>query len=137
MNRGQGEISDGRWPTDGGRAITAAAYLMLFLLGAVQGLLGTFQHSRGPVPLVAICFAVAILVTCVLGSWGMRAAAGGVLPAAGWFVVTVTLSTVSNGGSVLIANNTAGKWFLFGGAICAAAGAVVSLALWTRARSNR
>ena len=57
--------------------------------GALQALIGTFQFSRGPAwSLVAICFDLAILATCVLGSWGMRSAAGGVLPAAGWFLVT-------------------------------------------------
>lgn len=110
---------------------------MLFVLGAVQGLIGTFQYSRGPVPVPAICFAVGILVTCVLGSWGMASAAGGVLAAAGWFVVTIVLSTVSNDGSILITNTSAGRWFLFGGAACAAGGAVVSFALWARPRADR
>jgi hypothetical protein len=137
VNRGQGEIRDGRWPDTGGsRAITAAAYLVLFLLGAVEGLIGTFEYSRGPTPLAAACFAVAILVTCVLGSWGMRAAPGGVLPAAGWFVVAITLSTVTNDGSVLVADTTAGKWFLYGGAVCAAGGALISFALWARPRAG-
>jgi hypothetical protein len=137
VNRGQGEIRGGRKPeTSGSRAITVAAYLALFLLGAVEGLIGTFQYSRGPTPLAPVCFAVAILVTCVLGSWGVRAAAGGVLPAAGWFVVAITLSSVSIDGSVLVADTTAGKWFLYGGAICAAAGALIGFALWARPRDR-
>jgi Family of unknown function (DUF6113) len=118
-----------------GPGVTAAAYLMLFLLGAVEGVIGTFQYSRGPGSVVAICFAVAILVTCVLGSLGMRSAGGALLPALGWFVVTIVLSSVSNDGSVIITDTSAGKWFLFGGAICAAAGAVFGFARWSRRRS--
>ena len=111
--------------------VKAFAYLALFLLGIVEGLIGTFYYSNGPGVLVAICFAVAILITCVLGAQGMRSAAGGVLPAAGWFVTTIVLSTTSSGGSVIITNTPAGKWFLFGGAVCAAAGAVIGFVLWS------
>jgi hypothetical protein len=120
-----------------GQVVKYAAYLVLFLLGAVQALIGTFQYSRGPGSLVAICFALAILATCLLGSWGMRAAPGGVLPAAGWILLTVLLGTSSAGGSVLVADTTQGKWFLFGGTICAAGGAVIAFAKWTRPRRRR
>jgi Family of unknown function (DUF6113) len=117
-----------------GPGVKFAAYLALFLVGALQALIGTFQYSRGPGSLVAICFALAILVTCLLGSWGMRAAPGGVLPAAGWIIVSVVLGTSSSGGSVLVTDTTQGKWFLFGGTICAAGGAVIAFAKWTRPR---
>jgi hypothetical protein len=120
-----------------GPVVKYAAYLALFVLGAVQALIGTFQYSRGPGSLVAICFALAILATCVLGSWGMRTAPGGVLPAAGWILLSVLFGTSSAGGSVLVADTTQGKWFLFGGTICAAAGAVISFAKWTRPRQRR
>lgn len=127
----------GQGPAAGdGPAVTAAAYVMLFLLGAVLGLIGTFQYSRGPAPVVAICFDLAIFVTCVLGSRGMRSAAGGVLPAAGWLITTLLLSSVSTGGSIVVTDTTAGKWFLFGGAVCAAGGAVFSFARWSR-RTDR
>ncbi len=119
------------------RAVTVGAYLALFLLGLLQGLIGTFQYSRGPAPLAAILFDLGILATCVLGSWGMRSALGGVLPAVGWFVVTLLLSSVSAGGSVLITDTPAGKWFLFGGTLCAAAGAVWSFAVWSRVGRDR
>ena len=125
-------------PVGDGRGVRAGAYVLLFILGALEALIGTFQFSRGPSwSLVAICFAVAIGVTCLLGSWGMRAAAGGVLPAAGWFVVSVLLGTSSSGGSVLVTNTPQGKWFLFGGAVCAAAGAIISFAKWTRPKAAR
>ena len=116
------------------RAVTAGGYIALFLLGMVQGLIGTFQYSHGPGVLVAILFDAAILATCVLGAWGMRTALGGVLPAVGWFVVTLVLSSSNAaGGSVIVTNTAAGKWFLFGGSLCAAAGAMVAFARWSRA----
>jgi hypothetical protein len=119
------------------RGIIVGAYLALFLLGLLLALIGSFQYSRGPAPLAAILFDAAILVTCVLGSWGMRTALGGVLPAVGWFLVTLALSSVPAGGSVVITNTSAGKWFLFGGAVCAAAGAVYAFAQWSRASRER
>jgi hypothetical protein len=73
----------------------------------------------------------------VLGAAGMRTATGGVLPAVGWLIVTLVLSSAPAGGSVLIADSAAGKWFLFGGAICAAAGAVYAFARWSRASQQR
>ena len=119
-----------------GPVVAAFAYLALFLLGLVQGLIGTFQYSNGPGVLAAVCFDLAILATCVLGSWGMRSAAGALLPAAGWFIVTLLLSSGS-GDSVLITNTPAGKWFLFGGALCAVGGTVFGFARWSRASLAR
>lgn len=129
---------------DGGRArgfgdgpvIMVSAYVVLFLLGAVEGLLGTFQYSSGPAPLAAVCFGLAILATCVLGAWGMRSGAGGLLPAAGWVLTTLLLGS-GHGGSVLITNTTAGKWFLFGGAVFATAGVVIGFVLWSKASQAR
>ena len=117
--------------------ITLAGYVALLLAGLVQGLIGTFQYSRGPAPLLAVLFAAAILATCVLGSGGMRTALGGVLPAIGWFVATLVLSRASASGSVIVTNTSAGEWFLFGGSLCAAAGAIYALALWSRPSRER
>jgi Family of unknown function (DUF6113) len=120
--------------------LATAAYVVLFLLGVVLGLLGTFQYSSGPGVLVPILFDVAILATCVLGAWGMSGAAGGVLPAVGWLLITILLSSAPAGGSVLVTNTSSGKWFLYGGAVCAAAGAVWAFAFWSgpgKARRSR
>ena len=119
--------------TAGHPAITVGGYIALFLLGMVQGLIGTFWYSGGPGVLLAVLFDAAILGTCVLGAWGMRTALGGVLPAIGWFVVTLVLSGNSAGGSVIVTDTAAGKWFLFGGSLCAAAGAVYAFMRWSRA----
>ncbi len=120
-----------------GSAVKAAAYVALMVLGGLQALIGTFQYSRGPGVVVSVCFALAILATCLLGGLGMRRALGAVLPAGGWFVVSLLLGSASAGGSVLVADTLQGKWFLFGGAACAAGGALISFALWTRAGASR
>ncbi len=124
--------SPGTWA-----AVTTAGYVALFLLGGVQALVGAFQFSRGPAPLAAILFDVAILVSCVLGSWGMRTALGGVLPAAGWIIVALVLTSVTASGSVIVTDTLAGMWFLYGGAVGAAAGAVYAFARWSRASRER
>lgn len=124
----------GRPPALGdGPVVKSAAYLALFLVGGIQALIGTFQYSAGPGVLVAICFDLAILATCLLGALGMRTAVGGVLPAAGWFLVSIILGSSNAGGSVLVTNTASGQWFLFGGAVCAAAGALIAFARWSRA----
>ncbi len=139
MTRAQHQTPQGdRPPALGdGPVVKAAAYVALFLLGAVQALIGTFQYGRGSGSLLAICFALVILATCLLGAWGMRTAGGGVLPAAGWYLVAIVLGSSNAGGSVLVADTSAGKWFLFGGAIGAAAGALIAFGRWSRASAAR
>ena len=118
------------------RAFMAVVYVVLFLLGAVQGIIGSFQYSRSPVPLVAIIFVVAIFVTCLLCGWGLRSLAGGLLPAIGWIIASFVLSMPSSNGSVIITNTTAGKWYLYGGAVAAAAGSTAVFVLWARGKSR-
>jgi hypothetical protein len=120
-----------------GLRVTVTAYVVLFVLGMVQGLIGTFQYSQGPAPLTSILFDLGILATCVLAAWGMRTALGGVLPAAGWLLVTLVLSSAPVGGSVIVTATPAGEWFLFGGAVAAVAGAVIAVALWGARRHSR
>ena len=108
--------------------VAGGAYALLFLLGALEGLVGCFQFSRavGSFPLAALVLAVAIGVTCVLGAAGMGSAAGALAPALGWFVVSVVLSLPTSGGSVIITGTTAGEVYLYGGSLCAAGGVVVA-----------
>lgn len=114
------------------RLISIAAYVVLFLFGLLQALLGVFHYGTGPAPWAAVGFDLAILATCLLGSWGMRSAGGGLMPGAGWFLTALVLSTGTQGGSVLITDSSAGKWFLFGGAGCAALGCLLSYVIWAR-----
>jgi hypothetical protein len=114
------------------RALTAAGYLVLFVLGAVQGLLGSFQYSREPSPLIAIILVVVVLVTCVGCGWGIGTFVAGLLPAVGWIVVTFVLAMSRPNGSVIITATTAGECYLYGGALAAAVGCITAFYLRTR-----
>jgi len=121
-------------PEPAQRAWSAVGYVVLFVLGAVQGVIGSFQYSRGPVPLLAIAFAAAIFATCLFGGWATHTLAGGLLPAVGWFVASFVLSMPRGNGSVIIANTAAGKWYLYGGSLAAVAGVAAAFVLWARTR---
>jgi Family of unknown function (DUF6113) len=116
--------------------VTGAAYCVLFLLGAVQGLVGSFQYSRaaGPVPLAALVFCALILATCLFGAWAMRSVSGALAPAAGWILVSLVLSMPVSNGSVIISDSAAGKWYLYGGTVSALTGVALSFGGWIRAR---
>ncbi len=106
----------------------AVTYVLLFLLGAVEGLIGCFEfsHSVGGLPLAALGFCALILVTCLLAGAGMGSGFGGLVPAVGWLATSFVLTLPTAAGSVIVTNTTAGKWYLYGGAVCAAIGAAAS-----------
>ena len=108
----------------GRRALTAVGYLVLFLLGAFQGMIGSFQYGRSPAPLIAILFAVIILVTCAACGWGVGTFAAGLLPAMGWILASFVIAMPRPNGSVVITNTAAGQWYLYGGALACLAGSV-------------
>jgi hypothetical protein len=116
--------------------ITGLGYLALFVLGAVQGVIGSFQYSRSPAPLFAILLVLILFATCVLAGWGLRTYSAGILPALGWVIVSFILASPRPNGSVIIEASSAGEWYLYGGALAAAAGAVVSFYTWLRTRSR-
>ena len=105
-----------------------SAYAALFLLGVMEGVIGCFQFSRsaGPVPVAALAFCVAIFLTCLLAGWGMGSPLGGLVPALGWFLASFVLSLPTAAGSVIVTNTTAGKWYLYGGAVSAGVGIVLT-----------
>ena len=78
---------------------TAAAYVLLFLLGALIGLIGCFQfsHTAGPVPVAALVLAAVIFVTCLLAGIGMESARGALAPAAGWLVASLVVPVTGVG----------------------------------------
>ena len=116
--------------------LTGAAYAALFLAGVVQGLIGSFQYSRNA-PFGAIAFCVVLLATCLLGAWAMRSVTGALCPAAGWIITSFVLSMPVSGGSVIITNTTAGKWYLYGGTVCAVSGVGLSFAALVRGAGTR
>jgi len=118
---------------------TVAVYAMLFLLGAVQGVIGSFQYSSwmaGPVPVAALVCCAVLLGTCLLGAWAMRSAGGALAPAAGWIVAAFVLSMPVSNGSVIITNTAAGRWYLYGGTVTAVAGVLLSFAGWVRSQNR-
>jgi hypothetical protein len=119
--------------------LTGTVYLVLFLLGAVEGLVGSFQYLRtaGSVPLAAIGFCLALLVTCVLAGWGMRSVSGALIPAIGWLITSFLLSMPVASGSVIITASTPGEWYLYGGTLSAVIGVGVSFGSWVRAARSQ
>jgi hypothetical protein len=127
-------------PGRGGLAlVTGSGYALLFVLGALEGVIGCFFYGAaiGPVPAAALGFAAAILVTTVLAAWGMQTPTGGLMPAVGWFTASFALAMATPGGSILITNTAAGKWFLYGGSACAAAGVVAAFVGLSGSRQSR
>jgi hypothetical protein len=121
-------------PSRARRAMTGGAYGVIFVLGLVEGMIGSFQYSRGPAPAASIIFCVLILATCLLTGWALRSIGGAFVPALGWIVASFVLSLPNSEGSVIIANTTAGKWYLYGGTLCAAAGVAGAFVLWIRSQ---
>src|SRR6266567_4030936 len=85
-------VPAGRNGTTGKRGMgplaTVGVYGVLFLFGAVQGVIGSFQYSRasGWVPVTALVCCAVILATCLLAAWATRSVSGAVMPGMGWVV---------------------------------------------------
>lgn len=109
------------------RALTAVGYVMLFVLGALQGLIGSFQYSQPPTPLIAIILALAIFATCAGCGWGMGTFGAALLPAVGWIIASFVLSMPRPNGSVIITATAAGEWYLYGGALACVVGCLSTL----------
>jgi hypothetical protein len=124
--------SRGSLPEAGQRAITAAGYLMLFVLGALQGLIGSFQYGQSPQPLIAILLVTVIFATCAGCGGGIGTFGAGLLPAVGWILTSFILAMARPNGSVLITGTAAGEWYLYGGSLACLIGSFV--AFLTRAR---
>jgi len=116
--------------------VTVAVYGVLVVLGAVEGLIGSFQYGNmaGSVPVAAIAADAVILVTCLLAGWAVRSVSGALAPAAGWILASFVLSMPVSNGSVIITDTTAGKWYLYGGTLSTVIGVALSFGLLARAR---
>jgi len=121
-------------PAGGQRTLTVVGYVLLFLLGAFQGLIGAFQYGQAPAPLIAIILAVVIFATCAACGWGLGTFGAGLLPAVGWILASFILAMPRPNGSVIITASAAGEWYLYGGALACAAGSVT--AFFTRLRRS-
>jgi hypothetical protein len=123
--------------TSAERVSSAAVYAMTFVLGLAQGVVGSFQYGQSPEPLIAILLVVIIFASCLLGGWGTMTVGGALAPGAGWLLASFILSTGTHGGSVIITNTPAGKWFLYGGTLAILAALVCTFALWLHARTSQ
>jgi hypothetical protein len=115
--------------------VTGGAYGLLFVLGVLEGLIGSFAYSTwsiGSFPAAAILLCLILIVTCVLGAWGMTSVAGALVPAVGWIIASFVLDSPSQQGSVVVAAIPSGEWYLYGGAVSALLGIAVAFALWLR-----
>lgn len=108
---------------------TAGGYALLALFGIALGVIGCFQFSRsaGPVPVAALVSCVIVLAACWLAGLGMGSAFGGLAVAVGWLFASFVLTLPTPGGSVIVTNTPAGRWYLYGGAVCAAVGTVLGM----------
>jgi Family of unknown function (DUF6113) len=122
-----------------GTLFTVAVYGMLFVLGLVEGVIGSFQYSwtAGPVPAAALACCAVLLATCLLGAWATRSVSGAFAPAAGWMLGSFVLSLPVSNGSVIITNTAAGRWYLYGGTLSAVAAVAVSFGVWIRGTRTR
>jgi Family of unknown function (DUF6113) len=118
-------VPGSKQPGSGQWVVTVAGYLVLFVLGVLEGLIGSFQYSQPPTPLIAIVLAAVIGVTCAAASWGMGSTGAGLLPAIGWIITSFALATSRPNGSVLFTESAAAEWYLYGGALASLAGALV------------
>jgi hypothetical protein len=120
------------------KVLIIATYALLLVLGAGEGIIGSFQYSRGPAPLAAITFSLLLVATCLLPAWAMRSTLAALIPALGWIIAAYVLSLPTSGGSVIITNSTAGKWYLYGGTLSAAIAVTIAFRLWLgHARRSR
>ncbi|HEY1823492.1 MAG TPA: DUF6113 family protein [Trebonia sp.] len=121
MGTSQGPRPDGRQ-----RALMAAGYLMLFVLGILEGLIGSFQYAQPPAPLIAIVLALVIFATCAACGWGIGTFAAGLMPALGWIVASFIVAMPRPNGSVVITATAAGEWYLYGGALACLVGSLTA-----------
>lgn len=123
-----GERPDGRpgerpgeLPTRLEAFVSGGAYGVLAVGGAVLGLLGSFYHAveAGPLPVLAIAFALLNFAMLRLAGWAMGTRLGAVIPGLGWLLVVIFLSSKRPEGDLVISASAAGYVFLLGGAIAA------------------
>ncbi|GII53033.1 hypothetical protein Pth03_14220 [Planotetraspora thailandica] len=108
--------------------ITGAAYVVLFLLGFVLGVVGGFEHSwyTGAVPLAAIAWLPVLFAMAYVMGRLMGGKLGATVPALGWLVVSFVLATKQPAGDLAISGDTSGFVYLYGGAVAIAVGVMLT-----------
>jgi hypothetical protein len=101
--------------------VSGGAYGVLVVGGATIGLLGSFYQAvdTGPVPVLAIAFTLLNLGAFRLAGWAMGTRLGAVIPALGWLLVVIFLSSRRAEGDLVISASAAGYVFILGGSAAA------------------
>src|SRR5215469_11087099 len=90
------------------RAFSVVVYAVLFVLGAFEGIVGSFHYSQPPAPWIAVLLVLALFTSCLLAAVGTESFRGMVMVAIGWAIAAFLLSMGSHAGSVIITATTAG-----------------------------
>ncbi len=101
--------------------VSGGAYGVLAVGGAVIGLTGSFYQAVeiGPIPVPAIAFVLLNLGAFRLAGWAMGTRLGAVVPAVGWMLVVIFLSSRRPEGDLVVGASAGGYVFLLGGSIAA------------------
>jgi Family of unknown function (DUF6113) len=120
-------------PPPASGVVTGVAYGVLVVLGALLGLVGSFQFSWtfGGVPVAALVLSLIQFVAFRLAGWAMEGKLGVGAMAGPWLIVVVLLSSRRPEGDLVVTGSTAGYLFIFGGSIAA----VVAVAVTRSPRS--
>jgi hypothetical protein len=127
-------LSVGQPPTSGDRPsgaqetraeafMSGGAYGALAVAGAVLGVFGSFYQGVeiGPIPVLAIAFSLLNLGAFRLAGWAMGVRLGALVPAVGWLVAVIFMSSKRPEGDLVITATTASYIFLIGGSVAALA----------------
>jgi hypothetical protein len=108
--------------------VTGVTYGLLFVLGAVLGVVAGFEHAwyvGGSVPVAAVLWlAVLFAVPYGLGRL-MKGKLAAAAPAVGWGVVSALFAGQRPEGDLVIAADMAGYAYLYGGMIVVAVAVVL------------
>lgn len=108
--------------------VTGGAYGVLAVAGVLLGVFGSFYQGGeiGPVPVVALVFSLLNLGAFRLAGWAMGTKLGALVPAVGWLVAVIFMSSKRPEGDLVISATTASYVFLIGGAVAAIAAVALS-----------
>ncbi|MFV2174636.1 DUF6113 family protein [Actinomadura sp. LOL_016] len=106
--------------------VSALAYVMLAVLGAVYGLVGSFLQNWtvSKLPVASIILVVMLYMLVRFAGWGMGGRIGALIPAILWLYAVFTMSLGFLGGDAVVAMTDAALVYIFGGLLAAVLGVV-------------
>ncbi|GAA0949929.1 DUF6113 family protein [Nonomuraea longicatena] len=109
-------------------ALGGAAYGMLFVLGLVMGLVGGFTQAWyvGTVPVAAVAWVLVLFGACLGAGKLMKGKLGAGVVGGGWLVVSTVFSLQGSAGDIVIAGDSAGYIYLYGGLVAVVAAFLMS-----------